>query len=1347
MSDFIKPELLLYKNFQDLVGDKEQYAAFYFSRQSKGLDFKDIIKYKNLFVIGEPGFGKTRLLKEAFLELVNSDKQVIFIDLKKSSSDVEAFIKANAEQIDSFSATFDLEKSSLFRSANFKLRNSAEVVVLLDALDEVKYQDLPQYAEQIKFFLKKYDNAQILISCRYHHFQKNKQLFSDIVIDYLRLVPFSRNQVKDYLRFYNLNHGDIEQVIRILEFSGRDLVIQTPRYLSMVVQLIKEKGLKAFLGLTKTNVFELFIYKKLEAEDGKLNTQTKEIVKRVLEKIALIMEIYQTNLITKEDLITILDDVKSNLNISFLNQNTLDIFYDRTILKDNIETVEFENTEFQEYLAAKEIVRLGKTDQIVFDLVVDPESREIYPSWFNSLGFVVDLEPTLLKLIIKHVLSQGRVIKSEEYFRFLTKVDAQRLSREDRIEIFEKVFGYFDETLHWIPYDIAEDLALYYDPAQNTILKNTLNLISTTSNDGSFVRKGNLAYLVGFLCERKKFSASQERFWISQLNKFLKDSNEVVQRHALLALSRIGDMRNLIKAKSLLNTLHDLVLENLIEACKYIDPNHAFSIECFVEGQKRENVHARYGFYEITERRSIKALLRYFVADEQFLLEYIDQEKIFKDKDQEVINNISKVWDKEIFKLVDKIICAGFASEKWFQVEESKFIRELMKIMAQKDQDYIFKLLDHVSSTKKLQDHLFSLKNILPLLLHSGQVGKFVSKMKSFQNGDQVALWTLDDFRILGTPDAKKIYEEGRAHYPDAYKRAEEFHKNRLANSTDERKELYKKFLKLLEPEKGKFHPDVFTFYLNNKDKLQLQNKDLQRLKKLITETAIGKFDPGKQTLTWSKNGGEAKSYTTSTWIYIFGKCLAVAVDLKLNVRKSRRRILNYIPFAYSEHLKAIFELVPNPSPSEIRSLLKVYKNKRKDDLQTFMPSSFIEACEKYRIEEAVPILKTFVDNTSLSTYDRRTALKGIGNLLPRENYLKQIFNKYKNEKNETAQLAEIANEYLINNFKDKRSILWRLKQLAERSIAYVQSKGVHWVPAPAGELHDKHFARPIMSLKDPAYLVNILELLDNSFRVLDQGDNYREYTGYLWDIVLTYFENLREQKSFSYYRKLENYILKNKDKNGINWFSIRMGKLLRSYVEYLGKPETLSVCIKKYNGLKQAQYLNVSTVLDLVNVIKDSILTDLTSFVEEQGFYKTVQEVKGKQEDLIQKTLKTQLENCFAKRGLRLNEVNIRREEQLLDDKRTDYLVSYGFIGPILMEIKRNDREEVCQNKARKEYKKTLLQYIGGTNSHSGIFLVLRINEQYDLEGSIKKLKETYKDCENVEIYGLDCLKSFSNK
>jgi hypothetical protein len=159
---------------------------------------------------------------------------------------------------------------------------------------------------------------------------------------------------------------------------------------------------------------------------------------------------------------------------------------------------------------------------------------------------------------------------------------------------------------------------------------------------------------------------------------------------------------------------------------------------------------------------------------------------------------------------------------------------------------------------------------------------------------------------------------------------------------------------------------------------------------------------------------------------------------------------------------------------------------------------------------------------------------------------------------------------------------------------------------------------------------------------------------------------------------------------------------------------------------------------LDLVlKVIND----DIRKWVEDEKAYKFIMEATRNQESLIQKTIKTQLENGLLKRGLRKDEVDIRREEQLLDDTRTDFLISYGFVGPVLIEIKRVDNPEIKNEQDRINYKSKLLSYIEGYSADYGIFLVFQINESVSIEKYLPILRELYRDCRNVTIEGVNSI------
>jgi len=1333
--NYIQPNILTCKSFQTLID-----PVFKYSNRIEKFCFEDLFSIKKAFVIAEPGYGKTRLLKEVIIKEPINGKQGIAIDLKKVDKNLKEFIEEKSS------------RDTLLKTNNFSLINNQRTIVCLDALDEVKQQDFSKIVDWIKEFTHDYPDVNLLISCRLHYFKKYQELFIDTDFEYITIEQFSVYQTENYLHNTGISELDIEKIMEMFRFTDRDLLIQIPRYLEMLTEAIHKKGIDYVKTLTKTDLFELFIYNKLMLEEKKINEQNKEILKRILEKLALLMEIYQTNVITKDELMTFFDDVKSDLKISFLQQVPLEIFYDRSLLKDNIDSVEFENTEFQEYLAAKEILRLGRVEQCIFDLAVDQQLQAIFPSWFNTLSFVVDLDISLLEPLLFFGQSKNRILQDEEYHRFLTKTDTNRLSIEDRKQIFQYVFNYYQTALHWIKFDIAKNLSFYFDVSQINLLKESIDE-KEIEEDAVFVRKGNVAEIISCLLERDILNQVEKKYWKNKLIEFAKDKNKngVLQRNALEALGHFKDIQLMKEVSFLFKDQNELVAQEFLSSCLKVNPNDQFSINILVEAIKVEAIKKdiialnHYHLKKIKEKNAITYLLNFFIEDEKFLLSFIDQREIYKHID--MVQNIKNVWNSEIQTKIEEIIKTVFISEYHYLAVSSGFIKGLILLLKEKNQDYIFTLLADIKKIPKLQKYLARFKYVFSLILEKDQISKFILELKDLEGGDKIALWTLQAIQSTKREQAEEIYEEGRKYFQKEYEEIED-HIRKQANQKTEEENIYKEFQYRLEPQKGEFQISVFEYYLENKKIIEsfIQSNEKERLKQLVLYV-LNVTNPDEAKLVITKHNNNVRSYETHILIHFFGLCLKLAQNLNIDLSFYRKKIISYIPFAFYNDLLTIFSIISNPTKDELNSLLEVYTKERNDDLIKFKPDSFIRVSMKYKIVEAIPVLKGFVEEAEFSLDERESALEAISSIYPEQEYLNLIFKKYINKNDATKQIAEDANKYLIEKFQDNKAIEWRLQQLYDRAFPFIEETKINWVGPQEHELNYKDFARPIMNIKNPKYENQYLMLLDKSFQILHNGDDYWAYTTYLWEIVYAYFNNLKELRSYTYLRNLENYVNNNFSQKGVNWFTKRIEKLKRVYLNYIGKPQNIAECIKKYNRLKETQYLEVATSRDLFEVIKEIIKHELRNWIEAEGAYKYIQQATGMQETLIQKTIKTQFENCLLKRGFRKNEVNIRREDQLLDDKRTDFLISYGFIGPILIEIKRVDNDEIVNESERKEYRKKLLHYIEGTTSDFGIFLILQINNKKRLEDYLPKIKDIYKDCTNIEIIGLNCLKAFDEK
>lgn len=180
----------------------------------------------------------------------------------------------------------------------------------------------------------------------------------------------------------------------------------------------------------------------------------------------------------------------------------------------------------------------------------------------------------------------------------------------------------------------------------------------------------------------------------------------------------------------------------------------------------------------------------------------------------------------------------------------------------------------------------------------------------------------------------------------------------------------------------------------------------------------------------------------------------------------------------------------------------------------------------------------------------------------------------------------------------------------------------------------------------------------------------------------------------------------------------------------------SISECIKIYNGVKATIYNNVKSVEDFKLIIEKVVAEDIERWILKEGAYKFLSD-SNLNETMLQKILKTQFQYLLGKRGLR--ECEVDRETQLDDDKRTDFIISYGFCGRILIEIK------LCHNTqaTAKKYVRTLTQYIEGTKSHYGIYLLFQTIPKPTWKSMEPKLIALYKEqieSKKIKLFGIDC-------
>jgi len=1319
--NYIFPILKVYSTFDEAKEFYDKFGGVSLFTDEERPGIADIAKGRRELVVGEPGVGKSILLYKIQEQLERDGCITSLISLRQSNS---------VNRISEF----------------VQIKTDRPRALLLDALDEVRSNLLPEILQKIEEVSADHPGVQVFLSSRWVFINRYSKSFPGY--RFVAISPFTEGQVREYLKAAKHPDNDIDILLdRILPFNHRMLVIQVPRYLSYLENFLKKEGIKAATEVSRNELFEYFIYSKLDLEDVRLNVDKKAIIKRVLEKLALTMEIYQTNVLSKDELMTFFDEIKSDLKLIALSQIKIEVFFEKSLLKNNIDEVEFDNTEFQEYLAAKEISRLPDPNRIAADFSVDQNVNEIYPSWFNALTFLVDMQPDLLGQLIDFSglrATQFKIV-DEGFFTFLSRIDPNSISQSLKNQIFSLVLDYHNRTLQWLPMQLASALPSFFISTLEQSLKDKVEEAEKQEGTPHFVPLGNVIYVIAFLLKRKLIVDT--KYWRNKLIKYTADSNDngVLQRHSLFALSQLGDP-SVIDSLPDFKGADELIVNELINTCIKLNPENQKSIRYFIESIRRNDFHGRYGIAELKNKSSIKYFLETYNKDEQFRKEFLDDTRIFNDRDKVLVENIATVLDDEVRDLCKTALAYSVGHHIVYDQEQSVFIVGLWKLLRRGDSGFVCDMVDRIKNSSEGKAALYFARHYFEEVIEPEDVGPYIKKMTSEGERDS-AVSLLLAMKYSKRAVANDIYETGRFFLPEEYKEEENIKVGASDTYNDKKNEnILKQFHSYLEPEKGKFEHAVFKFYNQNVDILAplASDEEKKRLEILITGTIFKFVNPIEKDLIITEQREGSKSFRTDGSVFTFAQALVTAKHLSIDINNFRKNILGFIPFAYDSELKAIFDLVPDIKPGELDAVLDVYKAK-KSDLWRHQPDSFVEAAERYYVTEAIPILKSFVKESAIDKYARERALVVANTLSSDPLFLKEIFTLYSDSASDDERnLAQIANGLLITLNGDVEAIRWRLAEIVQRAAEFTRTPGVHRVGRLEEEIeHGKSFAKPLMDLKYPGHEESYLKLLEDAIAIYGRGKGFHAYAVYLWEVVYAYFENLKEGRDYEPLRKLEKKIVEMKDQDGSNWLANRMVQLRRSYLGYLGRPRNVFEAIKKYNKAKAYDDKKILTSADLYRQLQDALDTEIRRLIEGEGLYalilgeKVFDAKKQQYEVLIQKTLKTQIENVMIKKGFN---IELIREPQLYDEKRVDYFVRYGFAGPVVIEIKLTSNNDL-KGKSIEESPSyvSMGRYMDGYGALYGILLVI----DNDGAKNLSEIKEIFQTIPNVSVCLINCYKS----
>jgi predicted NACHT family NTPase len=394
---------------EDLIGKGSSYRVY-----SKSEDALTIaMQQSRVALLGDAGSGKT------------TELQRIAAHFSKDNSNFFPFLVRLNKYVN--------QKIADFLPPYWTEIPSRKLLVLFDGLDEVESQNRNNAIRQIELFADQNPDSHIVVSCRSNFYKTETGQSSASLKDFhsYTLLNLSHSAITEYL---TATLGNQKQAFeRLIDDNKLWSLIEIPFYLVRIAdEFLRDGGLPD----SKAQLFERLIHDQITYDVEHFRTTINldanvDVAIATLERVALSMEGLGRNYVSKEEYERIVPDE--------FRRKLINHYSGWKKTEGEKEQWQFEHNNLQEYLAAKVLARQGlQTIQTFISFA--PEHKRLFPSWVNSLAFLVsilDANGQVFQDLIAWILeSQPEVVVKFE----LDKIDAST-----RIDLFKKIFEYYKD--------------------------------------------------------------------------------------------------------------------------------------------------------------------------------------------------------------------------------------------------------------------------------------------------------------------------------------------------------------------------------------------------------------------------------------------------------------------------------------------------------------------------------------------------------------------------------------------------------------------------------------------------------------------------------------------------------------------------------------------------------------------------------------------------------------------------------------------------------------------------------------------------------------------------------------
>lgn len=1258
--DFIIPQLTKYDDSLLNYSFDENY-------HSESCSIDNITNQNQIVcIIGDPGYGKTTLLEYIKKNYSNSI-------LYKANDILNGHLTLNTEYL------------------------------LIDALDEVAEDRFVHTLHCILNIAQKEPNIRIIFSCRRSYVSSFIKYFVNNNIIFIEIQSIPISTVKEFIKNILKKNSVPDQIINDL-ISNEKLVklLTTPRYLRCFENyIIQHKGILDVTTISIDSLFEVLIYGNIKDEVYKEECNNENnifLIKKLLEKIALILEIKRADKITYDELLTLLDYIHGNIPqlilSSFSINKIISRYMDRT---GNI--IQFNNTEIQEYLATKELCRFPNIESVFYDFAIHKDLKHVYTNWFDILAHLAYQKPKCFINILSLLINYDDSLINNVLDSLVRYIDITILDNDDKEHLFNCIIsGYLKQCVYIHSHSNVKDILIecYSDNNFGILLQDYKTL--------NYRQLQNTIEIIRILNNSKGLTGSLINYYNGVAQYFNDDKDENIK----LKIDIYNAINNLKEITALSSSFINFSRENqnyYIDITGYSYITDKSVIDIWIDCCNQSNPHAINAILHAQNMDCIEYIYNKLIDNNSIIL-------FFNPKGNLSVSyyclkkQLELLWDRNDNSkiIVVKIISLFIECKRYNYISE--YIFPSFKSIINSKSEYAVNLL---KGLKRIDIHRF-----INSVKTSNIDNTFIDNIQTLINENKL------DNRDCAIEALYPLNINVEPKYPiDKSKPSD-------VNLEEQFIFIYNEFVQKDTSD------DIKLEYAEKICKNIDKYNSIYEMQPLINyiEEYISKLDLEQAELIRTDRNSFSISYDI-IYLHLFIKSLYKLnkIDFlsdicRITLAKSLPTIINL-----DKNTVQIYKSIIGNLSKEEQGILIEWWNKRNDNFFNSFPKTIMTIIKEFKFESLSFFVKEFVITNLNNNEELYTICEAIDLLNSYEIYRKEDFEYLYNKASEV-KIQNIIIDILISKYQQNSYVKKRINYLKSNVIKVNPFTSGHARRMSSWEIE---FQRPTLfncfKKHMPYDWAELLIGLFNDTLKYFSIDNTKDYAHYITREICDCFVVHNYTSGFNKLRSLYNE--QNDEK--IRFYTLNV---LNNAERQLLNKNSLSNIVNSvmlYNECINTKYLPIRNDFDFITLVLQ-VIDKVDSAIQNEGLYSVINNIN---EDLIQKTLKNNIVTQLSKIGIK--DITVDREVTLYDNKRTDILIKYGICRPIMIELKLLNNPEIVNEQKRQEYKTKFIQYAKGTNACFSIFWV------FDTQSTRKwdnfyKLRSEYENLNDTTVIITDC-------